>query len=48
VGGGGRGQRLHIAISLFLEQKLLTYIIAIYLIVTSVDFLSAQLRRRLL
>ncbi len=48
VGAGGLGQRLHIAISLFLEQKLLTYIIAIYLIVTSVDFLSAQLRRRLL
>jgi len=48
VGAGGLGQRLHIAISLFLEQKLLTYIVAIYLIVTVVDLLSAQLRRRLL
>lgn len=48
VGAGGLGQRLHIAISLFLEQKLLTYILAIYVIVTAVDFLSAQLRRRLL
>ncbi len=48
VGAGGLGQRLHIAISLFLEQKLLTYIIAIYCIVTVVDFLSATFRRRLL
>jgi phosphonate transport system permease protein len=48
VGAGGLGQRLHIAISLFLEQQLLTYILAIYLIVTAVDFLSAALRRRLL
>lgn len=48
VGAGGLGQRLHIAISLFLEQKLLTYLIAIYCIVTLVDFLSGQLRRRLL
>jgi len=48
VGAGGLGQRLQIAISLFLEQKLLTYILAIYLIVTAVDFLSATLRRRLL
>jgi phosphonate transport system permease protein len=47
VGAGGLGQRLHIAISLFLEHKLLTYILAIYLIVTVVDFLSAQLRRLL-
>ncbi len=48
VGAGGLGMRLHIAISLFLENKLLTYILAIYLIVTAVDFLSAYLRRRLL
>ena len=48
VGAGGLGQRLHIAISLFLEHKLFTYILAIYCIVTAVDFLSAQLRRRLL
>ena len=48
VGAGGLGMRLHIAISLFLEHKLLTYILAIYLIVTAVDFLSAYLRRRLL
>jgi len=48
VGAGGLGQQIQIAISLFLEQKLLTLILAIYLMVTLVDYLSACLRRRLL
>jgi ABC-type phosphate/phosphonate transport system permease subunit len=34
--------------SLFLEHKLLTLILAIYIMVTLVDYLSAFLRRRLL
>jgi phosphonate transport system permease protein len=46
VGAGGLGQRIHIAISLFLENQLLTYLIAIYFLVTAVDYLSAYLRRR--
>jgi len=48
VGAGGLGQRIHIAISLFLEHQLLTLILVIYLLVTAVDALSAFLRRRLL
>jgi phosphonate transport system permease protein len=48
VGAGGLGQQIQIAISLFLESKLLTLILAIYLMVTLVDYLSAYLRRRLL
>jgi phosphonate transport system permease protein len=48
VGAGGLGQQIQIAISLFLENKLLTLILAIYLMVTVVDYLSAYLRRRLL
>jgi len=48
VGAGGLGQRIHLAISLFLEQQLLTLILAIYVLVTAVDALSAFLRRRLL
>jgi len=48
VGAGGLGQRIHIAISLFLEQELLTLIVAIYVMVTLVDALSAWLRTRLL
>lgn len=48
VGAGGLGQRIHIAISLFLENQLLTLIIAIYILVTIVDYLSAALRRRVL
>ncbi|MFQ5830064.1 MAG: phosphonate ABC transporter, permease protein PhnE [Candidatus Methylomirabilia bacterium] len=47
VGAGGLGQRIHIAISLFLENQLLTLIFAIYLMVTVVDVLSGYLRRRL-
>jgi phosphonate transport system permease protein len=48
VGAGGLGQQIQIAISLFLENKLLTLILAIYVMVTLVDYLSAFLRRRLL
>lgn len=48
VGAGGLGQRIYIAISLFLENRLLTLILAVYLMVTLVDVLSAYLRRRLL
>jgi phosphonate transport system permease protein len=47
VGAGGLGQRIHIAISLFLEQQLLTLILAVYVMVIIVDALSAFLRRRL-
>ncbi len=46
VGAGGLGQRIHIAISLFLENQLLTLILTIYILVTLVDYLSAYLRRR--
>jgi phosphonate transport system permease protein len=48
VGAGGLGQRIHIAISLFLENQLLTLLIAIYLLVTLVDYLSAYLRRKVM
>jgi len=48
VGAGGLGQRIYVAISLFHEHQLLTLILAIYLIVTVVDALSAYLRARLL
>ncbi len=47
VGAGGLGQRIHIAISLFHEHQLLTLILAIYVMVTLVDALSAWLRARL-
>lgn len=46
VGAGGLGQRIHIAISLFLEQQLLTLLMVLYVLVTGVDYLSAYLRRR--
>ena len=45
---GGLGQRIHIAISLFFENQLLTLIIAIYILVTLVDYLSAYLRRKVI
>jgi phosphonate transport system permease protein len=47
VGAGGLGQRIHIAISLFHEHQLLTLILAVYVMVTLVDALSAWLRTRL-
>jgi phosphonate transport system permease protein len=46
VGAGGLGQRIHIAISLFFENQLLTFLIFIYVLVTIVDYLSAYLRRK--
>lgn len=48
VGAGGLGQRIYIAISLFLENQLLTLILAVYLMVTLVDALSGWLRRRVI
>lgn len=48
VGAGGLGQRIHIAISLFFENQLLTLIIVIYILVTLVDYLSAYLRRKVI
>jgi len=48
VGAGGLGQRIHIAINLFLEQKLLTFLLVLYLLVVLVDALSAYLRRKAL
>jgi len=48
VGAGGLGQRIHVAISLFLENQLLTLILVIYVMVTLVDWLSNALRRRLI
>jgi phosphonate transport system permease protein len=48
VGAGGLGQQIQISISLFLEHRLLTLLLAIYLMVTLVDYFSARLRRRLL
>lgn len=44
VGAGGLGQQIYIAVSLFLENQLLTLLIAIYIVVTVVDYLSAFLR----
>ncbi|MBW8056515.1 MAG: hypothetical protein FVQ86_00625 [candidate division NC10 bacterium] len=44
VGAGGLGQQIHIAVSLFLENQLLTLLLAIYLVVTLVDYLSACLQ----
>ena len=48
VGAGGLGQRIHVTISLFLDHQLLTLVLAIYVMVTLVDALSAYLRKRLL
>ena len=48
VGAGGLGQRIYVAISLFWENQLLTLILAIYVMVTLVDWLSSVLRRRLI
>lgn len=48
VGAGGLGQRIHIAISLFFENQLLTLLLAIYILVTVVDYLSAYLRRKVM
>jgi len=47
VGAGGLGQRIHVALSLFQDHQLLTLILAVYVMVTLVDVLSAWLRARL-
>lgn len=47
VGAGGLGQRIHIAVSLFVENQLRTLFAAVYLVVTFVDYFSAYLRSRL-
>ncbi|NIO08786.1 MAG: phosphonate ABC transporter, permease protein PhnE [Deltaproteobacteria bacterium] len=46
VGAGGLGQRIHVAISLFHGHQLLTLLIALYFLVTLVDYLSYYLRQR--
>ena len=48
VGAGGLGQRIYIAISLFLENQLLTLMLVLYVLVTIVDYLSAYLRRKVI
>lgn len=48
VGAGGLGQRIYVALNLFLDHQLLTLILAVYVMVTLVDALSAWLRARLL
>jgi phosphonate transport system permease protein len=48
VGAGGLGQRIQIAISLFLDNHLLTIVLAIYVMVTLVDALSGWLRLRVI
>lgn len=48
VGAGGLGQRIHIALNLFWEHQLLTYLLVLYVLVTLVDALSAFLRQKLL
>jgi phosphonate transport system permease protein len=47
IGGGGIGLKIHIALSLFLQDQLLVLIAVIFVLVTAVDFLSSYLRRRL-
>lgn len=47
VGAGGLGQQVHISISLFLESRVSTLTIAIFLLVNLVDFLSNRIRKRL-
>ena len=47
MGAGGLGQQVHIAISLFLESKVATLTIAIFLLVNCVDFLSSWIRKKL-
>ena len=47
VGAGGLGQQMHIAISLFLDSRLVTLIFAIFILVNAVDLASGYLRRKL-
>ena len=46
VGAGGLGQQMHIAISLFLESRLVTLIAAVFILVNAVDLMSGYLRRK--
>ena len=48
VGAGGLGQKIYVAISLFFENQLLTFILFIYVLVTCVDYLSAYVRRKVM
>jgi len=47
VGAGGLGQQMHIALSLFLESRLVTLIAAVFILVNAVDLMSGYLRRKL-
>ena len=46
VGAGGLGQQMHIAISLFLESRLVTLIAAVFVLVNTVDLMRGYLRRK--
>lgn len=47
VGGGGLGQLLYFHLSIFQQQQSMTVLIAMFALVTLVDFASARLRRGL-
>ncbi|QRY31631.1 MULTISPECIES: phosphonate ABC transporter, permease protein PhnE [unclassified Variovorax] len=47
VGGGGLGQLLYFHLSIFQQQQAMTVLIAMFVLVTFVDFASARLRRGL-
>ncbi|MFQ5840551.1 MAG: phosphonate ABC transporter, permease protein PhnE [Candidatus Methylomirabilales bacterium] len=48
VGAGGLGQQFRLAVNLFWDHQILTLLLAVLLMVTFVDYLSAYLRRTLL
>ena len=47
VGAGGLGRQIYVAMNLFLERRLLTLVLALYVIVTVVDIFSTLVRRKL-
>ena len=47
VGGGGLGQLLYFHLSIFQQQQAMTVLIAMFVLVTFVDFASARLRKGL-
>ena len=47
VGGGGLGQLLYFHLSIFQQQQAMTVLIAMFMLVTLVDFASARLRKGL-
>ena len=47
VGGGGLGQLLYFHLSIFQQQQAMTVLLAMFVLVTLVDFASARLRRGL-